>query len=252
MKAFSHALFWVTIVALLTLMFGSSYSNYVEPFLFVSMLLPVIAGTAYFFNYYLVPRYLFEKRTFKFALYSCYLLIVSLYLEMVVVIVAFVGLARYHYNHMVPLAADVPVLAVTLYGTVFLYGFTMLARKSLVSQKKIRELEDEKNKQKDAFLLIRTQRKTSRILLDNIEYLESLGDYVKIHTSSSSPILTKEKISKLETKLPDSFLRIHRSYIINSKKILSYNKDQVQVKEMDLPISRTYKKSVSDALNRHS
>ena len=251
MKVFSHTLFWIIIVALLTLMFGSSYENYVEPFLFVSMLLPAIAGTAYFFNYYLVPRYLFEKRTFRFILYSCYLLIISLYLEMVVVIVAFILLARYRYDHMVPLAADIPFLAVILYGIVFLYGFTMLARKSLVSQKKIQELEEEKNKQEDAFLLVRAQRKTNRISLDDIEYLESLGDYVKIHTSSFSPITTKEKISKLETKLPDSFLRIHRSYIINSKKIFSYNKERIQIKKTNLPISRTYKKSVLDALNNH-
>ena len=249
MKVFNHALFWVVTVALLTLMFGSSYENYIEPFLFVSMLLPAIAGTAYFFNYYLVPRYLFEKRTFKFVVYSCYLLIVSLYSEMVVVIVAFIVLAHYRYDHMVPLATDIPVLAVILYGTVFLYGFTILARKSLVSQKKIRELEDEKNKQEEAFLRVRAQRKTSRILLDDIEYLESLGDYVKIHTSSSTPITTKEKISQLEATLPNPFLRIHRSYIVNSKKISSYNKDQVRIKEIDLPISRTYKKGALETLS---
>ena len=250
MKVFSHALFWVIVVALLTLMFGNAYDNYVEPFLFVNMLLPVVAGTAYFFNYYLVPRYLFEEKTFRFVLFSCYMLIVSLYLEMVVVIVAFIVLAHYRYDHMVPLATDIPVLAVILYSIVFLYGFTSLARKSLVSQKTIQSLMKEKTKQEEAVLLVRAHRKTNRILRDDIEYLESLGDYVKIHTSSSSPITTKEKISKLEAMLPDSFLRIHRSYIVNTAKILSHNKEQIQIKDIDLPISRTYKKSVIDTLDK--
>ena len=249
MKVFNHALFWIALVTLLTLMFGSSYESYVESLLFVSMLLPVIAGTAYFFNYYLVPRYLFKKRTFKFVVYSCYLTIVSLYLEMIVVIVAFVFLAQYRYDHMVPLAADIPFLAAILYGTVFLYGFVMLTKALLVSQKKVQSMEEEKSRQENPFLLVRAQRKNNRVLLDDIKYLESLSDYVKIHTSSSLPIITKEKISKLETILPNAFLRIHRSYIINSKKISSYNKDQVQIQETNLPISRTYKERVLDALN---
>lgn len=252
MKVFRHALFWVTIVALLTLMFGSSYDNYVEPFLFVCMLLPVVISTAYFFNYYLVPRYLFEKRTPKFVLYSCYLLIVSLYLEMVVVMVAFILLARYRYDHMVPLATDIPVLAIILYGIVFLYGFALLAKNSLVSQKMIRNLMKEKAKQEDAFLLVRADRKTNRILRDDIKYLESLGDYIKIYTFSSQPITTKERISKLETILPNSFLRIHRSYIVNTAKVLSHSKEQIRLKDVDLPISRTYKKSVMDVLNNYS
>ncbi len=250
MKVLGNTLFWVVITVLLTLTFGSSYDNYIEPFLFVSMLLPVIIGTVYFFNYYLVSRYLFEKRIFKFALYSCYLSIVSLYLEMVVVFVAFILLARYRYDHMVPLAADIPFLAVILYGIVFLYGFTMLAKRSFASRERIQELEREKNKQEDTFLLVRAERKVHRILQQDIDYLESLGDYVRIHTSTSTPITTKEKISKLETLLPNSFLRIHRSYIVNTNKILAFTREQIQVREMSLPIGRTYKKKVIDTLSR--
>jgi len=251
MKVLAHTLFWLLIVALLTLMFGNSYSNYVESFFFVSMFIPVIAGTTYFFNGYLVPRYLFEKKTAKFILYSCYLLVISLYLEMVVVMTALILLAHYRYNNMVPLATDIPVLAVVLYCVVFLYAFILLARQVIANQQKIRGFQMEKEKQQNTFLLVRAQRKINRILQDDIDYLESLGDYVKIYTSSSSPITTKEKISKLESVLPDSFLRIHRSYIVNSNKVFAYNKEQIQVKEASLPISRTYKKSVIDTLSGH-
>ncbi|MEM8965094.1 MAG: LytTR family DNA-binding domain-containing protein [Bacteroidota bacterium] len=178
--------------------------------------------------------------------------IVSLYLEMAVVFVAFILLASYRYDHMVPLAADIPFLAVVLYGIVFLYGFTMLAKRSFANQKRIQDLEKGKNRQTNTFLLVRAERRVHRILQQDIDYLESLGDYVRIHTSTSTPITTKEKISKLETSLPNSFLRIHRSYIVNTHKILSFNKEQIQVKEISLPISRTYKKKVIDALNRNA
>ena len=249
MKAFRYVLFWIVIAGFLTLMFSRSYGSYVEPFLFTSMLLPVIAGTTYFFNDYLVPRYLLKKKTLKFVLYSGYLLIVSLYLEMVVVVVAFILLARYRYDHMMPLATDIPVLLVVLYCIVFLYGFIMLTKRFLASQKRIRELEGGKNQKEGVFLRVRTDRKISRILQSDIEYVESLGDYVKIHLSSSSSVITKERISKLDTVLPVSFLRIHRSYIVNADKILSYNRSQIEVESTTLPVSRTYKKEVADALN---
>ncbi|WKN42128.1 LytR/AlgR family response regulator transcription factor [Tunicatimonas pelagia] len=251
MKVLAHTLFWLLVIALLTLIFGSSYSNYSEPFLFVGMLIPVVIGTAYFFNHYLVPRYLFKKKIAKFVLYSCYLLVVSLYMEMLVVTAAFTLLAHYRYDNMLPLATDFPVLAIILYCMVLLYSFISLARQLIINQQKTRDWQDEKRKQENPVLLVRAQRKVNRILPDDIDYLESLGDYVKIHIASSAPITTKEKISKLATTLPDSFLRIHRSYIVNADKVLSYTKEQIQVKEINLPISRTYKKSVINALSRH-
>ncbi|MEO0333890.1 MAG: LytTR family DNA-binding domain-containing protein, partial [Bacteroidota bacterium] len=161
-------------------------------------------------------------------MYSCYLLVVSLYLEMLVVTAAFILLAHYHYDNMLPLATDFPILAIILYCVVFLYSFISLARQSMVNQQKMRDWQDGK-KQDNSVLLVRAQRKMNRILPDDIDYLESLGDYVKIHIASSAPITTKEKISKLATTLPDSFLRIHRSYIVNADKVLSYTKEQIQV-----------------------
>jgi two-component system, LytTR family, response regulator LytT len=247
MKLFRHLSFWMGIVVLLTLIFGSAYQSYTEPFLFVMMLLPVVAGTSYFFNYYLVPNYLFKKKTFRFILYCCYMLVISLYLETVIITLAFIFLANYHYSNMIPLASDVSVLAITLYGIVFLYGFMLLARKLLIQQKAIAKV---KQRQEEEFLMVRAERKTNKIPQKDIEYLESLGDYVKIHTFSSRPIITKEKISKLEERLPDYFLRIHRSYLINANKVRAYNKEQIQVNNVNLPISRTYKKHVMTALNK--
>ena len=58
------------------------------------------------------------------------------------------------------------------------------------------------------------------------------------------PIMTKEKISELQERLPDSFLRIHRSIIVNRDKIQSFNRELIVVKEVELPLSRKYKEEV--------
>jgi DNA-binding LytR/AlgR family response regulator len=53
----------------------------------------------------------------------------------------------------------------------------------------------------------------------------------------------------MERMLPDHFIRIHRSFIVNSTKISSYSREHVRVGEKELPISRTYKKEVVERLS---
>lgn len=244
----NHIVFWVLIFILLTIIFGSIYGNFSEAFYFVSMLLPVVVATSYFFSYYLLPRYLLSKKTFKFILYSVYMLVISLYLEMIVITLSFIYLADYQYEKLLPLGINVPVLTITLYCIVFLYSCMLLIQRSMLHQRKIQAMELAQEKQKEDYLFVRADRKINKILRADIEYLESLGDYVKINTSTSAPILTKEKISTLSASLPDTFLRIHRSYVVNVHKIESYTKEQVQIKTVQLPISRTYKKNVWQVL----
>lgn len=250
MRRFNHIVFWVFIFVLLTLVFGSLYDNFIEAFYFVAMLLPVIVGTSYFFSYHLVPRFLLQKKIFKFILYSLYMLIISLYLEMVVITLSFIFIADYQSSKQIPIAVNVIVLAISLYCVVFLYSFILLIRYSLMHQKKIQIMTEEQEKQKEDFLLVRADRKINKIHRDDIIYLESLGDYVRINTSSSAPIMTKEKISKLSAGLPESFLRIHRSYVVNVRKIDAYTREQVQINSTSLPISRTYRKNVMESLSR--
>ncbi len=89
---------------------------------------------------------------------------------------------------------------------------------------------------------MRSDRKIKTIPLVHILYIESLSDYVKIHIKNQPPIVTKEKISKLADQLPNTFIRIHSSYIVNKNTITSFTKNTVHVENIHLTISRTYKK----------
>lgn len=93
-------------------------------------------------------------------------------------------------------------------------------------------------------LLVRADRKTAKILYDDIIYIESLGDYVKIFRTSRQVTITREKISSLNERLPSSFLRIHRSFIVNTDKVLSYSKELLNIDSQELPISRSFKVEV--------
>ncbi|HEY1023917.1 MAG TPA: LytTR family DNA-binding domain-containing protein [Sphingobacteriaceae bacterium] len=100
----------------------------------------------------------------------------------------------------------------------------------------------------DTFIYFRTDRKMVKVFLDDILYVESLKDYIKVITSTRQ-IVTKQAISVLEDMLPaDQFLRIHRSYLVAIKKIESFTADDIQIGTKELPIGRMYHHEVSKAL----
>jgi DNA-binding LytR/AlgR family response regulator len=114
------------------------------------------------------------------------------------------------------------------------------------------EIKIEKSVLKNDFIFVRSDRKMIKINFDEIQYVESLSDYIKIH-SVDKTITTRETISNIETKLPaKNFLRIHRSYIINLKKMNSYTNEFVEIGKNAIPISRTYKENVLKKLTEIS
>jgi two-component system, LytTR family, response regulator len=252
MKSIKEVLFWLIASLLLLLLFGKPYEGYLISFYFVAFLLPVIIGTSYMFNSYLVPRFLLRKRYLKFGLYTFYTIVISLNLEMLVIILAFTILANYQYDHMVPAATNIFGLAVSMYFVVLLKAFTLLIKSSFVKQEEIQLLEMKQKIIEKGYLTVRVNRKNAKVLLENILYLESLSDYVKIHTTINAPIITKEKISTLEEKLTLPFIRIHRSFIINIDKIDSFSADEVIINSKELPISRTYKRRFKDLFSSKS
>jgi DNA-binding LytR/AlgR family response regulator len=108
---------------------------------------------------------------------------------------------------------------------------------------------EENNKPQDPYLYLRAHRKTVKVPLNDILYIESLKDYVNVVTVSKS-IITKQSISSLEETLPKkSFIRIHRSFIVSLNKIESYNNELIEIAKKELPISRMYSNEVRKALN---
>lgn len=97
-------------------------------------------------------------------------------------------------------------------------------------------------------LFIRADRKTVKLILSDVHYIESMSDYLKIHTGEGV-IITKEKIGVIEQKLPGHFLRIHRSFILNSHHLQAFTHESVEVCGKELPVSRSFRQEVMDKLN---
>lgn len=102
----------------------------------------------------------------------------------------------------------------------------------------------------DPFIYLRSDRKNVKVDLNTILFIESLKDYIKVVTTHSV-IVTRQSISSIEDSLPaDSFVRIHRSFIVSLSKIKSYTSELIQTGDYELPISRSYRLIVTNMLKR--
>ena len=108
--------------------------------------------------------------------------------------------------------------------------------------------EEVQSSEKETSIFVRSDRKMVKVRFNEIRYVESLSDYVKIFTNEET-IVTRETISNIESKLPSKeFLRTHRSYIVSMNKINSFTNEFVELDKKAIPISRSYKENVLQKL----
>jgi len=94
-----------------------------------------------------------------------------------------------------------------------------------------------------AFIYLKADRKIHKIAIDDITYIESMDEYVKVHLQNKV-LVTRESISSLQNKLgTNSFVRIHRSFIIATKFISLVSSEGVEILGKQLPFGRAYKLS---------
>ncbi|HET8859363.1 LytTR family DNA-binding domain-containing protein [Marivirga sp.] len=111
-----------------------------------------------------------------------------------------------------------------------------------------KQLNKELPASEEAYYYFRVDRKMVKVRLNEIYYIESLKDYVKIFTAAKV-LIVKQTMQALEQMLPEEkFLRIHRSYMVSVDKIQSFSQNHLEVKEKELPIGRLYKLEVQRKL----
>jgi DNA-binding LytR/AlgR family response regulator len=105
----------------------------------------------------------------------------------------------------------------------------------------IPELKSETVVENEGFVYFRADRKMVKVAYDDIVYVESMKDYVKIVRTGEKPLLVKQSITSLEDILPEQlFVRVHRSYIVAVNKIVAFTNHDVEISNMEIPIGRLY------------
>lgn len=102
------------------------------------------------------------------------------------------------------------------------------------------------------FISVKADYKTQLVKIADIVYLESAGEYVRLHIEGSSTITTLFRLKNMETTLPQElFLRVHRSYIVNIKRISSYTKGRIFLDNGEyIPLGENYKERFLEYFNK--
>jgi two-component system, LytTR family, response regulator len=93
----------------------------------------------------------------------------------------------------------------------------------------------------EKYLYVYSEYKLVKIDLNEIEFIESLEDYVRIHLTSGKPVLSLMPLKRVLQKLPaEKFQRVHRSYIVSVNKIKGVNNKRIILAAAQVPISDSY------------
>ncbi len=93
----------------------------------------------------------------------------------------------------------------------------------------------------EQYIYVRADFSLVKIAITDILYIEGLADYLKIYIQNRKTIVVRMTMKEMLEKLPsDSFIRVHRSYILPFKEIISVRGNQIALADREIPIGKTY------------
>jgi len=102
--------------------------------------------------------------------------------------------------------------------------------------------------EEEEYIFVKSNLKKRKVVLNDIKWVEALGDYIKVVTNEGN-IVILSTMKSFEKQLPqDKFLRIHKSYIVNLEKVEKFNSKNIEVEGKQVPLSRNKKNELMEAL----
>lgn len=130
-----------------------------------------------------------------------------------------------------------------------LYELLQLQKSAQLEQEEHEPISD--GEDDNSVISVHADRKTHIVKLANIVYLESAGEYVRLHLADGTKLVTLFRLKNMENTLHSSqFMRVHRSYIVNLNHISSCTKGRIFLSNEDyVPIGESYKEQITNYIN---
>ncbi|MBP1164047.1 MULTISPECIES: LytR/AlgR family response regulator transcription factor [unclassified Chryseobacterium] len=100
------------------------------------------------------------------------------------------------------------------------------------------------------FAFIKTDKKLIKIFLKDISMIKGLGNYVEVHTIDNKRYIYYKTLKDLIESLPDEFMRVHNSYIINLMNIESFEDNHLICGDLKITVAKSYKECLQTALGK--
>lgn len=236
-RVLTHILFWVGYYVLFSLVWMKPDKGYFASFYLEFVLLPARLAAVYAMIYVLMPRFLLVRQYARFLMSYAGLIVLAGLVHRLS--------AYFFYEQLMFGQADPFFDPGALVRAALLVNTTVV----FVAAAKMFQLylmEVEKNRTADASVKVAVRANRRTYLLDpsDILYLESMGNYVTYVLTDGEKLVVHGSIKAAQENLPETFLRIHRSYVVNKDHVTAFNGDKVQVGATDLPRG----KDINDAM----
>ncbi|KQC33731.1 MULTISPECIES: LytR/AlgR family response regulator transcription factor [Nonlabens] len=124
--------------------------------------------------------------------------------------------------------------------------FLYAVERALLAHKMRTEMVEDKGE----FIFVKSNLKKRKVYLKDLKFIQALGDYVKLITETES-LVVLSTMKAFEKQLPEEdFLRIHKSYIVNLRRVEKFNSKAVELDSEVLPLSRNRKADLVEALSQ--
>ena len=225
-----HIIFWIAYYILFSFIWAKD-GRYYESFGLEFILIPIRISASYLSMYYLMPRYLLKEKLLNF---------IGLYLLLIVLGGLLQRIFIYYYYDLIFSEVTTALFSpADLIRAIILVNSTVLFLSAL-KMYDYWKLEHEHNKVEEQTLVeIRADKRTYRIPIDSITYVEGLGNYVTYYFTDRKPLITYSSLKDVEENLSKDFNRIHKSFVINRKHIESYTNENVQISDRIIPIGKS-------------
>ncbi len=223
----THVLFWVVYYLLFGFIWAGK-EGYLASYYLEFILLPVRILAVYVTIYFLLPRFLLKRKFRNFFLGYGITLLLGGILQRVFI--------HLFYEELLLNDSSTGLFSIMmLVRAIILINTTVL----LILGIKLFQLwsiENDKNKTLESDILeIRSNRKTHRVVIDNILFVEGLGNYVTFHLADKTKITSYGSIKNTLEQLPENFRRVHKSYIVNKGHIKSYDTMSIDIQDTSIP-----------------
>ena len=116
----------------------------------------------------------------------------------------------------------------------------------------LQNLKPEQINSNEDFLFIKSEYKILKVKLKDIKYIEGMREYVRIHLTNEKPIMTLLSMKVVAQQLPsNSFMRIHRSYIVNLNMITTIERNRIVFDKVYIPVSENYKEDFQQFISKN-
>lgn len=233
-RILTHILFWVVYYFSFSLIWSVS-SDYFESFYLEFVLLPTRILAVYTTIYFLLPDFLLQKKYLNFGIYYTVLILLAAVLQHFFIYFFYEGLLSNTYSGELLSFKMIIRAGVLINTTVFLVLVIKVFQLYMLEKSKNEEILSN-------YIEIKADRRIYRIKIDDILFVEGKGNYTTYNFTDNKKITAYGSIKKSMELLPENFIRVHKSYVINKNKIKSFDANSIEIKNTFIPRG----KSVND------